>query len=377
MAELSVADLDLRTLTARSYFPSPTAWEDEVLYFLMLDRFSDGQETDYLGNDGNDVRSGTTPPFQARDAGNAPRDAWVRAGRRFCGGTLRGSREQDRLPRASWHHRRLDQSGLQAARLARDLPRLRHPGFPRRRSALRDARRSARAGRDGARARHPRDSRHHPQPRRRRVCLRRRPLSRRAATTGRRSWIRAGIGARIERSGFRDASGAPTLPFGRVDRSAHPARIRTVRSGRASCRRRTPSRARAGSTTGTSIPSSSRATSSTSRTSHLGTRATSTTTAVGGAAGARDGLQFWIAFADVDGFRVDTVKHMDLGASRFFALRDPRVRAAHRQGELLPDRRDHRRPRACLPDAGNDRPRRRARHRRHPGQARIPCQGLS
>ena len=28
--------------------------------------------------------------------------------------------------------------------------------------------------------------------------------------------------------------------------------------------------------------------------------------------------QYWIAFADLDGFRVDTVKHMDLGAARFF-----------------------------------------------------------
>jgi glycosidase len=29
--------------------------------------------------------------------------------------------------------------------------------------------------------------------------------------------------------------------------------------------------------------------------------------------------KFWIAYADIDGFRVDTVKHMDLGAARFFA----------------------------------------------------------
>ncbi|MCA9464603.1 MAG: hypothetical protein KC643_04050, partial [Nitrospira sp.] len=29
--------------------------------------------------------------------------------------------------------------------------------------------------------------------------------------------------------------------------------------------------------------------------------------------------KFWMAFADVDGYRVDTVKHMDLGASRYFA----------------------------------------------------------
>ncbi len=29
--------------------------------------------------------------------------------------------------------------------------------------------------------------------------------------------------------------------------------------------------------------------------------------------------QFWIAYTDIDGFRVDTVKHMDPGAVRFFA----------------------------------------------------------
>ncbi len=29
--------------------------------------------------------------------------------------------------------------------------------------------------------------------------------------------------------------------------------------------------------------------------------------------------KFWIAFADLDGFRIDTVKHMDPGATRFFA----------------------------------------------------------
>ena len=29
--------------------------------------------------------------------------------------------------------------------------------------------------------------------------------------------------------------------------------------------------------------------------------------------------QYWIAYADLDGFRVDTVKHMDPGATRFFA----------------------------------------------------------
>ena len=56
----------------------------------MLDRFSDGREHQYLDNDGHLITSGTTLPFAAADAGNAPRGAWVRAGQRFCGGTLRG-----------------------------------------------------------------------------------------------------------------------------------------------------------------------------------------------------------------------------------------------------------------------------------------------
>ena len=29
--------------------------------------------------------------------------------------------------------------------------------------------------------------------------------------------------------------------------------------------------------------------------------------------------QYWIAYADIDGFRIDTVKHMDPGAARFSA----------------------------------------------------------
>ena len=44
MAERSLAELDWRMLTQRRRHPSPAAWEDQVLYFLMLDRFSDGRE---------------------------------------------------------------------------------------------------------------------------------------------------------------------------------------------------------------------------------------------------------------------------------------------------------------------------------------------
>jgi len=63
--ERSIADIDLQALTAgRAFFPSPAAWEDQVLYFLMLDRFSSGQENEYRDNNGALVTTGTTPLFR-------------------------------------------------------------------------------------------------------------------------------------------------------------------------------------------------------------------------------------------------------------------------------------------------------------------------
>jgi hypothetical protein len=42
--EKSLLELDFAKLTQRTFTPSPAAWEDQVLYFLLLDRFSDGKE---------------------------------------------------------------------------------------------------------------------------------------------------------------------------------------------------------------------------------------------------------------------------------------------------------------------------------------------
>jgi len=94
--ERSVAELDLTQLVrGRAFHLSPAAWEDEVLYFLMLDRFSDGNERGFAANDGAVVNSGATPPFSDGDRNNAigtPDDAarWRDAGARWCGGTLKG-----------------------------------------------------------------------------------------------------------------------------------------------------------------------------------------------------------------------------------------------------------------------------------------------
>jgi glycosidase len=88
-----VTDLDFARLTAKSASPSPSAWEDQVLYFLLVDRFSDGQESGIRDLTGRPVPGGSTPGYQPVDNGNAvttdaDAERWRRAGTSWVGGTL-------------------------------------------------------------------------------------------------------------------------------------------------------------------------------------------------------------------------------------------------------------------------------------------------
>ena len=74
--ELAFTDLEPR---GRVY-PSPHDWRDQVLYFLLPDRFSDGREDQRPLFD-----SATPEQFKALD-----KRAWMAAGKRFQGGTLKG-----------------------------------------------------------------------------------------------------------------------------------------------------------------------------------------------------------------------------------------------------------------------------------------------
>ena len=66
--EKSLLDLDFAAPTRRTFTPSPAAWEDQMLYFLLLDPFSDGQEQGgYRDNDGRPVTGGVTPLFRSED----------------------------------------------------------------------------------------------------------------------------------------------------------------------------------------------------------------------------------------------------------------------------------------------------------------------
>ena len=92
-----VSDIDFAALCAGKEFQqSPRAWEDQVLYFLLLDRFSDGKEQGYKDKRGKLVAGGKTPPYNpAADNGSAVATpagaaAWQDAGGKWCGGNLKG-----------------------------------------------------------------------------------------------------------------------------------------------------------------------------------------------------------------------------------------------------------------------------------------------
>src|SRR5579883_316792 len=89
--EKSLLELDFASLTRRKFTPSPAAWEDQVLYFLLLDRFSDGKEKGgFRDVAGRPVQGGSTPLYRQEDPGRVDYDSWVRAGGGWHGGNLQG-----------------------------------------------------------------------------------------------------------------------------------------------------------------------------------------------------------------------------------------------------------------------------------------------
>ncbi len=97
LTQKRLADIEIKQVIAAhgEYKISPWAWEDQVLYFLMLDRFSDGNETEYRDNANNMDSGKGTKLFTSGDNGNAIKDEasaekWRKAGTGWCGGTLKG-----------------------------------------------------------------------------------------------------------------------------------------------------------------------------------------------------------------------------------------------------------------------------------------------
>ena len=78
--KISEADLEPRG----KVYPSPSTWRDQVLYFLLPDRFSDGLESRKPMFDRGNPR--------ARVA--VDKRAWMESGKRFQGGTIKGIKDK-------------------------------------------------------------------------------------------------------------------------------------------------------------------------------------------------------------------------------------------------------------------------------------------
>jgi glycosidase len=80
---------------SKEFHNSPEAWEDQLFYFLLPDRFSNNREGGYKDVNGRHV-PGPIPLYSEQDRNNAldgedGREHWLHSGMIFVGGTLQGA----------------------------------------------------------------------------------------------------------------------------------------------------------------------------------------------------------------------------------------------------------------------------------------------
>jgi glycosidase len=313
-------DVDWAALANRPHHPSPAAWEDQVFYFLLVDRFSDGREDGYRDVDGQLV-AGTTPRLTAADRGNAvttPADAahWRAAGARWAGGTLAG------LTSKIGYLERLGITALWVSPLLRQLAgdEWYHgygiqnflevdPHF----GTTEDLRTLvATAHEHGIYVvldvifNHTGDV---------------------FAYQPDRYWTPDGQGGVFldprwdgrpyDVAGFRDQHGAPTLPFAPVDLTAPPPRTAGVWPAELFDPATFTAKGRI--VGWDNDPEYLEGDFFTLKDVHLGSGGPDDYRPSPALVALSRAYQYWIGEADVDGFRIDTVKHTDLGAARYFA----------------------------------------------------------
>lgn len=323
MAEQRLSELDFHELTDRPFFPSPAAWEDQVLYFLLLDRFSDGNEQSYRDNDGNVVAGGTTPLFDLAETNNAtrtPEDAarWREAGARFVGGTLAG------LTGKIGYLQRLGVTALWVSPIFKQLASQEsYHGYgiqdflevdPRfgTREELRTL--VATAHEHGIRVildiilNHAGDVFAYDADRYPTWddTLRREVMDPR--------WD----GQPYRVAGYRDGAGAATLPFAPVDLATSPDAWPNGAVWPAELQAPATFTQKGRIVSWDYDPEYLDGDFFTLKDIHHGTGSLDSYRPSAALRSLCEVYKFWIAFADLDGFRIDTVKHMDLGATRYF-----------------------------------------------------------
>ena len=317
MIEKQLSDVNYSALTDRAYYPSPAAWEDQVLYFLMLDRFSDGNEQGYRDNQGEPVTTGKTPLFQLSDAGNATSAEaaaarWRDAGIRFVGGNLKGLTSKigylQRLGiTAIWISPIFKQVASQESYHGYGIQNFLEvdPRFGTR-EELREMVATAHAHGiyvildiifnhagdvfEYTADRYPNED-----------------GSMDPRWDGRPYQVR----------GYRDAAGNITLPFGRVDLAAHPDAWPDGAVWPADLQQEATFTRRGRINNWDHDPEFLEGDFATLKDIYHGQGSLDHYTPSAALKILCEAYKFWIGFADIDGFRIDTVKHMDLGATRF------------------------------------------------------------
>jgi glycosidase len=327
---LSLKDIDFDALTKREYHPSPAAWEDLVLYFLLLDRFSNGDERGgYKDPAGKPVNSGSIPQFDVvQDKGNATAtvaDAqkWWEAGNRWLGGTLNGVRGKlGYLKRlgvsAIWISPIFKQVKFQDSYHGYGIQDFLDvdPHF-----GTRDDLKNlvAEAHALGIYIildvimNHTGDVfEYEPDPSR--------AWSWGKDANGQPAFDPVWDGGEYKVKGFRDATGAATIPFGPADLAAHPGAWPDGAIWPAEFQHPEIFTRKGRIRNWDFCPEYLEGDFFSLKDIHLGdTAAEDDYTPSRALVALCEALKFWIAYADVDGFRLDTVKHMDFGAVRYFA----------------------------------------------------------
>jgi glycosidase len=119
-------------------------------------------------------------------------------------------------------------------------------------------------------------------------------------------------------TGYRDASGQPTLPFGEIDLAAHPQAWPHGAIWPGELQDPDTFTERGRISNWDHDPEFLEGDFYDLKDIHLGSGTVDNFETSRALVALSQVYKFWIAYADIDGFRVDTVKHMDPGATRFF-----------------------------------------------------------
>jgi glycosidase len=288
------------------------AWEDEHLYFLLPDRFSNNQEDGYLDSDGHTVK-GTIPPFTSTDSGNATTDAkdaaaWRDAGGRFIGGTLQGVKSK------LGYLKRLGITALWVGPIFKQVPNdpsLYH-GYAVQNFLEIDSRFGTREDlRELVKSAHEQEI----------FVILDIILNHSgdvfAYKGGDKQWTWPGIKFDVE--GFRDAKGKPTLPLKPIDQQNPPEDFRDCAIWPLELQVEGSFTCEGAISDWNNYPEYLAGDFLSLKDINLGPHEPENFTPTAGLRALCQCYKYWIAYADLDGYRIDTVKHMGDGPTRYLA----------------------------------------------------------